>query len=89
MPCTATREPEARHQPPPHARARARLRSLVLVGVGRVRGAAYIGVEFMVYETLKRQWELQTGASAGTLILPGAGTNWGGVVADAYVQLLK
>ena len=52
-----------------HARARARLRSLVLVGVGRVRGAAYIGVEFMVYETLKRQWELQTGASAGTLIL--------------------
>merc|ERR1719238_1683808 len=29
----------------------------------------YIGVEFMVYETLKRQWELQTGASAGTLIL--------------------
>ena len=23
----------------------------------------------MVYETLKRQWELQTGASAGTLIL--------------------
>ena len=65
------RHPGARGapQPPPHARARARLRSLVLLGVGRVRGAAYIGVEFMVYETLKRQWELQTGASAGTLIL--------------------
>ena len=32
---------------------------------------------------------ISAGAAAGTLILPGAGTNWGGVVADAYVQLLK
>ena len=29
----------------------------------------YIGVEFMVYETLKRQLELQSGAAAGTVTM--------------------
>ena len=29
----------------------------------------YVGVEFMVYETLKRRWELWAGVPAGTLAL--------------------
>jgi hypothetical protein len=29
----------------------------------------YVGVEFMVYETLKRRWEVWAGAPAGTLAL--------------------
>jgi len=33
----------------------------------------YIGVEFMVYETLKRQWEISTGKAAGTLIMLACG----------------
>ena len=47
----------------------------------------YVGVEFMVYETLKRRWELWAGAPAGTLtiILLGA---VGGACAQASAHPL-
>jgi len=47
----------------------------------------YVGVEFMVYETLKRRWEVYAGAAAGTtaLLLLGA---VGGAAAQASAHPL-